>query len=314
MAGVHAPAHSHGHGHGHGHGHDHVHSRAPRDFSRAFAIGIALNLGFVAGEVVFGFAANSMALLSDAGHNLSDVLGLVIAWAGAAMARRTASARFTYGLKKAPILAALLNSLFLLVAVGAILAEAIRRLFEPASTEGSLVMLVAGVGILINGATAMLFARGRKGDINIRGAFLHMAADALVSVAVVIAGLVILWTGAKWIDPAMSIAVAIVILWSSWGLLKESTWMSLAGVPRGISLDEVEGELGRLNGVETVHDLHVWPLSTTETALTAHLVAPGVASTDELLLAARRMLHDRFHIEHCTIQVERVHLEDADCC
>jgi len=294
--------------------HDHDHQHAPADFGRAFAIGIALNLAFVAVETVYGFVANSMSLLADAGHNLSDVLGLVVAWSGAIMARRAPSPRFTYGLKKAPILAALANSLFLLIAVGAIGAEAIRRLFHPSPTEGETVMIVAGIGIAINGLTALLFARGREQDLNIRGAYLHMAADAAVSAAVVFAGLVILWTGQRWVDPVMSLAVAVVILWSSVGLLKESVWMSLAGVPSGIDVDVVEAELALLDGVETVHDLHVWPLSTTETALTAHLVAPGVASTDDLLQAARRMLHDRFRIEHCTLQVERNHLEDTRCC
>ena len=212
---------------GHSHGHDH----APADFGSAFAIGIALNVGFVVVEVVFGFLANSMSLLADAGHNLSDVLGLVRAWAAAMMARRAASPRFTYGFKKAPILAALANSLLLFVAVGAIGAEAVRRLFHPAITHGETVTIVAGAGILINGATALLFARGRKHDLNVRGAYLHMLADALVSIAVVIAGLVIIWTGQEWVDPAMSLAVAVVILWSSIGLLKESVWMSLAGVP-----------------------------------------------------------------------------------
>ncbi|MFL6729120.1 MAG: cation diffusion facilitator family transporter [Sphingomicrobium sp.] len=298
-----------------GAGHDHDHQHAPADFGRAFAIGIALNLGFVAVETVYGFVANSMSLLADAGHNLSDVLGLVVAWSGAIMARRAPSPRFTYGLKKAPILAALANSLFLLIAVGAIGAEAIRRLFHPSPTEGGTVMVVAGVGILINGATALLFSRGREHDLNIRGAYLHMAADAAVSAAVVFAGLVILWTGQRWVDPVMSLAVAIVILWSSVGLLKESVWMSLAGVPSGIDVDMVEAELEQLDGVAAVHDLHVWPLSTTETALTAHLVAPAVVSTDALLQAARRMLHDRFRIEHCTLQIERNHLEGAcaDC-
>ena len=290
-----------------GAGHDHQHPHAPVDFGRAFAIGIALNLGFVAVETVYGFIANSMSLLADAGHNLSDVLGLIVAWSGAIMARRAPSPRFTYGLKKAPILAALANSLFLLIAVGAIGAEAIRRLFHPSSTQGETVMIVAGVGILINGMTALLFARGREHDINIRGAYLHMAADAAVSAAVVFAGLVILWTGQRWVDPVMSLAVAVIILWSGVGLLKESVWMSLAGVPSGIDVDVVEAELEQLDGVETVHDLHVWPLSTTETALTAHVVAPHVASTDDLLQTARAMLHDRFHIEHCTLQVERAH-------
>jgi cobalt-zinc-cadmium efflux system protein len=297
----------------HSHDHGHAHSHAPVDFGRAFAIGISLNLAFVAAETVFGFLANSMSLLADAGHNLSDVLGLVVAWAGAAMAKRAASPRFTYGFKKAPILAALANSLFLMIAVGAIGAEAIRRLFHPSTTEGGTVMIVAAIGIVINGATALLFARGRHHDLNIRGAYLHMAADAGVSAAVVFAGLVIVWTGQRWVDPVMSLAVAVVILWSSIGLLKESVWMSLAGVPSGIDVDVVEAELAQLDGVQTVHDLHIWPLSTTETALTAHLVAPDVASTDGLLEAARRMLHDRFRIEHCTLQVERTHLEDTRC-
>jgi cobalt-zinc-cadmium efflux system protein len=302
----------HDHSHHHQDGHSHDHSAA--SFGRAFAIGIALNLGFVAVETVYGFLANSMSLLADAGHNLSDVLGLFVAWAGAIMAKRAPSPRFTYGLKKAPILAALANSLFLLIAVGAITAEAIRRLFHPSNIAGETVMVVAAIGIAVNAATAWLFARGREHDINIRGAYLHMAADAAVSAAVVFAGLVILWTGQRWVDPLMSLAVAVVIVWSSIGLLKESVWMSLAGVPSGIDIDVVEAELAELEGVETVHDLHVWPLSTTETALTAHLVAPGVASTDDLLQAARRMLHERFRIEHCTLQVERSHLEDTSCC
>jgi cobalt-zinc-cadmium efflux system protein len=297
---------------GAGRDHDH-HHHGSADYSRAFALGIILNVGFVVVETIYGFIANSMSLLADAGHNLSDVLGLVDAWAGAVMAKRAASPRFTYGLKKAPILAALANSLFLLIAVGAIGAEAIRRLFHPSATQGETVMIVAGIGIAINGLTALLFARGREHDINIRGAYLHMAADAAVSAAVVFGGLVILWTGQRWVDPIMSLAVAVIILWSSVGLLKESVWMSLAGVPSGIDADVVEAELAELEGVETVHDLHIWPLSTTETALTAHLVAPDIASTDELLQAARRMLHDRFHTEHCTLQIERNHLEDTRC-
>ncbi|MES2135510.1 MAG: cation diffusion facilitator family transporter [Pseudomonadota bacterium] len=290
----------------------HAHHSHGETFTRAFALGIALNLGFVAVETVYGFYANSMALLSDAGHNLSDVLGLVVAWGGGVLAQRGSSRRFTYGLKKASILAALINALFLFIAVGAIGAEAVRRLFHPSPTNGGVVIVVAAIGIVVNGATAMLFVRGQH-DLNIRGAFLHMAADAAVSAAVVFAGLLILWTGQQWVDPVMSLAVAVVILWGSVGLLKESVWMSLAGVPAGINVDLVEVALGELPGVETVHDLHVWPLSTTETALTAHLVAPEVASTDALLLAARTMLHDRFAIEHCTLQVEREHLKDTRC-
>jgi cobalt-zinc-cadmium efflux system protein len=298
-------AHHHDHGHGHGHG--------PGAFSRAFAMGIALNLGFVLLEVVFGFTANSMALLSDAGHNLSDVLGLVVAWAGGVMAQTGSSPRFTYGLKKASILAALINALFLLVAIGAIGAEAIRRLLHPAPTNGGVVVAVAAVGIVVNGATAMLFSRGHH-DINIRSAFVHMASDAAVSAAVVFAGLVILWTGQQWVDPVMSLAVAVVILWGSIGLLKESTWMSLAGVPAGINVDHVQAALAELEHVEAVHDLHIWPLSTTETALTAHIVTRRADYPDALLAAARGLLHDRFRIEHCTIQVERHHPADhRDC-
>ena len=291
-------------------GHSHHHND---NFSRAFAVGIALNVAFVLIETAYGFYANSIALIADAGHNLSDVLGLIVAWAGGMMARATPSPRFTYGLKKASILSALINSLLLLIAVGAIGAEAVRRLFHPSSTDGKVVIIVAAVGIAVNGITAFLFSRGHQHDINIRGAFLHMMADALVSVAVVAAGLVILWTDQRWVDPVMSLAVAVIILWGSIGLLKESVWMSLAGVPAGINVDQVELELAALDGVETVHDLHVWPLSTTETALTAHLVAPGVDEADELLLAARSMLHDRFGIEHCTLQIERSHLDDSHC-
>ena len=301
------------HSHSHSHGHSHARSHAPESFGRAFAIGIALNLAFVVIEAVFGFTANSMALLSDAGHNLSDVLGLFVAWGGGALALRSSSPRFTYGLKKASILAALANALFLLVAVGAIGVEAIRRLVHPSPTQGGVVMIVAAVGIVVNGLTALLFTRGQH-DINVRAAFLHMASDALVSVAVVIAGLVILWTGRQWVDPVMSLLVAIVILWGSVGLLKESMWMSLAGVPKGIDVDEVQLALAGVNGVDAVHDLHVWPLSTTETALTAHIVTDRADYPDALLAATRQVLHERFRIEHCTIQVERHHPADHKDC
>ena len=298
---------------GHSHDHHHHHHHGGDNLSRAFAIGILLNIAIVLIELIFGFFANSMALVADGGHNLSDVLGLVVGWAGAVMAKTSPSPRFTYGLKKASILSALINSLFLLVAVGAIAGEAVRRLFNPAPTDARTMIWVAAVAIVVNVATALLFAGGRKSDINVRAAFQHMAADAAVSAAVVFAGLVILWTGQQWVDPVMSLAVAAVILWGSLGLMRESVGMSLMGVPSSIEVGEVELELGRLEGVETVHDLHVWPLSTTEIALTAHLVAPDVQSTDELLETARKMLHDRFAIEHCTIQVERNHLEDTHC-
>lgn len=298
---------------GHSHDHHHHHHHGGDNLSRAFAIGILLNIAIVLIELIFGFFANSMALVADGGHNLSDVLGLVVGWAGAVMAKTSPSPRFTYGLKKASILSALINSLFLLVAVGAIAGEAVRRLFNPAPADAHTMIWVAAVAIVVNVATALLFAGGRKSDINVRAAFQHMAADAAVSAAVVFAGLVILWTGQQWVDPVMSLAVAAVILWGSLGLMRESVGMSLMGVPNSIEVGEVEQELGQLEGVETVHDLHVWPLSTTEIALTAHLVAPLVQSTDELLETARKMLHDRFAIEHCTIQVERNHLEDTRC-
>lgn len=291
----------------------HSHADGPANFSRAFAFGIALNLGFVIVEAVFGFAANSMALLSDAGHNLSDVLGLVVAWGGGALALKGASSRFTYGLKKASILSALANALFLLVAVGAIGLEAIQRLFHPQPTQGGVVMIVAAIGIAVNGVTALLFTRGQR-DINIRAAFLHMTADAGVSAAVVVAGLLILRTGYEWIDPVMSLIVAAVILWGSFGLLKESMGMSLAGVPKGIDADEVERSLAGIEGVDAVHDLHIWPLSTTETALTAHIVTAQADYPDALLENARTLLHDRFGIEHCTMQVERQHTSHHDDC
>lgn len=295
-----------------GAGHSHNHDHAPADYSRAFALGIVLNLGIVVLETVFGLLSGSMALLADAGHNLSDVLGLVVAWVGAAMAKRRASARFTYGLKKGSILAALINALMLMVAVGAISAEAIRRLLDPEPAHAPTMIWVAALAIVINLATAMLFARGRERDINVRAAYQHMAADAAVSAGVVFAGFIILWTGQAWVDPVMSLAVAGVIFWGTIGLLKESVGMSLMGVPSGIALDDVAASLEHVEGVAAVHDLHVWALSTTENALTAHLVAPG-GSTDELLKAARTMLHDRFGIEHCTLQIEREYIGDSDC-
>jgi cobalt-zinc-cadmium efflux system protein len=296
--------------HDHHHGHDH----APANFGRAFAVGIALNSAFIVAEVAAGFFADSVALLADAGHNLSDVLGLALAWAGAVMATRPRSDRFTYGLKKAPILAALLNAILLLVAIGAILLESVRRLFHPEPANGSIVMLVAAIGIVVNGVTALLFASGRKHDLNIRGAYLHMAADAAVSVGVVIAGAVILYTGRLWIDPAVSIVVALVILWSTFDLLKQSTGMSLAGVPRGISLTDVDRTLSAIDGVVALHDLHIWPMSTTENALTVHLVVPLQQLRRQVLVEARKQLHDRYELEHVTIQIEDLTGEECvDC-
>ncbi len=291
------PSHSHA-------GHAHGHSHAPADFGRAFAIGIALNIAFVIVEAVYGFISGSMALLADAGHNLSDVLGLAVAWAGATLAKRPPSPRFTYGLRGSTILAALANALLLMVALGAIALEAVRRLGDPVPVAGGTVIVVAGIGVVINVATALLFARGRKGDLNIRGAYLHMAADAGVSAGVVAAGLLILWTGAAWIDPVTSLVVAAIIFWNGWGLMKESVAMSLAAVPSGIVLADVQRALEELPGVSAVHDLHVWSMSTTETVMTAHLVMPGGHPGDPFLDDAQRQMHERFGIGHATLQIE----------
>ena len=289
--------------------HDHHHG--PADFGRAFAIGTALNLGFVLVEGAAGFLTDSMALLADAGHNLSDVLGLLVAWAGMELAKRPASKRFTYGWRGSSILAALANGLLLLVAVGAIAWEAAQRFADPPPVPGIPVMIVAAVGIVVNLSTALLFARGRKGDVNIRGAFLHMAADAAVSAAVVIGGAAILFTGAGWIDPAISLAVVAVILWSTWGLLRESLAMVLQAVPDGIDVDAVEHALVSLPGVARVHDLHIWPMSTTEAALTAHLVMPGGHPGDAFLLDLQHRLAHDFGIDHTTVQIELA--DGAEC-
>jgi len=296
--------HSH-HGHDHGPNLGHGHSHAPADFGKAFAIGIALNSVYIVVEAGYGFAIGSMALLADAGHNLSDVLGLIIAWTGATLAKRPPSKRFTFGFRGSSILAALFNAVLLLIAVGLIALEAIQRIVYPAPVAGGTIMAVAAVGIVINGATAMLFARGRKGDINIRGAYLHMAADAAVSAGVVVAGALILWTSFSWIDPAISLFIGLVILLSTWGLLKDSVKMSLAAVPEHIDLDDVRAELEGLDGVAQVHHLHIWNMSTTETALTAHIVMPAGHPGDAFLARLQAELADRFHIGHSTIQIEQ---------
>lgn len=280
----------------------HVHAQG--SFGRAFAIGIALNITFVIVEGVFGVLGNSVALLADAGHNLSDVLGLVIAWGASILARRPPSLRFTYGLRSTSILAALFNAMFLLVAVGAIAWEALQRLSQPAPVAGVTVMVVAALGIVINGVTAWLFASGRKGDINIRGAFLHMAADAAVSAGVVAAGAAILLTGWLWLDPIVSLAIAVIIVWGTWGLLRESVAMSLGAVPAGIDRAAVQAYLAGLPGVSNVHDLHIWGMSTTDTALTAHLVVLGGHPGDSFLMHAASEMATRFGIGHTTLQVE----------
>jgi len=299
---AHAPGATHDHDHDHGHGHGHTH--APRDFGFAFALGTVLNLGFVAAEATFGIIANSMALLADAGHNLSDVLGLLVAWGAATLARRLPTARYTYGLRSSSILAALFNAVILLVAVGGIAWEAIRRFAEPEPVASVTVMIVAAIGIAINGAPAALFVSGSKDDINIRGAFLHMAADAAVSAGVVVAALAMMLGGPAWIDPAASLVIVVVIVWSTWGLLRASVAMSLHAVPAGIDPAAVRGYLERLDGVARIHDLHIWPMSTTETALTCHLVMPAGAD-DAFAARVARELQQRFRIGHTTLQVER---------
>jgi cobalt-zinc-cadmium efflux system protein len=287
----------------HDHG-AHGHSHAPASFGRAFAIGTALNLGFVAIEAAYGIVAGSMALLADAGHNLSDVLGLVIAWGAATLARRAPTSRYTYGLRSSSILAAFLNALLLLVAIAIIAVEAIGRFGDPAPVAGNTVMIVAAAGIVVNGVTAWLFASGRKGDLNIRGAFLHMAADAAVSAGVVAAGFVITRTGWSWIDPVTSLVIVAVIAIGTWGLLRDSVNMSLQAVPSGIDMAEIDAFLRARPGVAAIHDLHVWPLSTTETALTVHLVVPQRLSGDAYVAAIAGELHDRFGIDHATVQIE----------
>lgn len=287
------------------------HAHAPEDFGRAFLIGTALNLGFVVIEASYGLVSNSVALLADAGHNLSDVLGLLVAWGASILARRQPSAHFTYGLRRSSILSALFNAVFLLVAVGAIAFEAIQRLANPEPVAGGTVMAVAAVGIVVNGATAWLFARGGKDDINIRGAFLHMAADAGVSAAVVVSGFLIIRTGWLWLDPVTSLAVVGVILFGTWGLLRQSIGMALDRVPEHIPPAEVVAALEHLPGVTRIHHLHIWSLSTTEVALTCHLVMPTGCPGDAFLHSASAMLHDRFKIEHSTFQVERDNGEDC---
>lgn len=303
-----------GHGHaghdhaGHSHGSGGHHHAAPPDgFDGAFALGAALNAGFVAAEAVFGVAAHSVALLADAAHNLGDVLGLLLAWGAVWLGRRTPTRTRTYGYGRSSILASLTNAVVLLVGVGAISVEAVQRLASgvpQGAVGGRTVMAVAAAGILVNGFTAWLFARGRKGDLNVRGAFLHMAADAVVSAGVVVSGLVILLTGWAWLDPLVSLGIAALILASTWGLLRDSANLAMDMVPEGVDEAAVRSYLAALSGVSEVHDLHIWALSTTETALTAHLVRPGSELDDELLHDACEALRTRFGIGHATIQVE----------
>jgi cobalt-zinc-cadmium efflux system protein len=316
----HAHAHgggAHAHNHAHAHAH-HGHAHGPANYNKAFAIGIVLNTGFVIVEAFYGVMGNSLALLADAGHNLSDVLSLLMAWGAAALAKRRPTERRTYGLRRTSILASLANALLLLVAVGGVVWEAVQRLGKPEPVVETTVIVVAMIGIGINAATAMMFMSGRKNDINIQGAFMHMAADAAVSLGVVLAAVAMMFTGWLWLDPATSLVIAIVITVGTWSLLRESINLALDAVPQGVDRQEVERFLAGQPGVTEVHDLHIWAMSTTEVALTAHLVRPGAAVDDSFLARLCHDLRQRFGVQHPTIQIEAgdpqypCHLAPAD--
>jgi cobalt-zinc-cadmium efflux system protein len=293
------------------HDHAHHHTPGPADFGVAFAIATGLNLALVLIQVVYGLSAHSVALLADAGHNLGDAVGLVLAWGAHALGRVKTSERFTYGFRSASILSALSNAIILLVATGGIAWEAVQRLAEPAQVGGATVMIVATAAIVINGLSAWLLLAGKKNDLNIRSAFSHLVADAAVSAGVVVAGGLILLTGLSWIDPAASLIISVVIVWGAWGLLRESVHMSMDAVPSGIDPGDIRRHLESLNGVASVHDLHIWAMSTTEFALTAHLVLPGGHPGDAFLAKLCHDLDHRFRIQHPTIQIE---VGDASPC
>lgn len=299
----HHPSHA-----GHAH-HSHAHSHRGADYGRAFAIGVGVNLAYVALEAGFGIAAGSLALLADAGHNLGDVLGLALSWGAAVLSRREPDHRFTYGLRSSSILAALANAIILLVVTGGIAWEAVLRLLQPQPVAGGIVAAIAGVGIAVNGGTAMLFASGRRGDLNIRSAFLHMAADALVTAAVVVSGIMIALTGAQWLDPAMSLVVSAVIVYGTWGLIKDAMGLALDAVPGNIDTAAVRAHLLAVPGVAAIHDLHIWGMSTTETALTCHLIMPGGHPGNSALACMAQDLEHDFGIHHATMQIE---LADSD--
>ena len=284
--------------------HHHHHHAAP-DYSRAFAVGVALNIIFVVIEVVYGVIADSLALITDAGHNLSDVLGLLLAWGATYLAKKKPSRRRTYGYSRATILASMFSGLLLLAAIAVISWEAINRFFTPSEPVGQTIMIVAGIGVVINSVTAWFFVSGKDHDLNIRGAYLHMAADALVSLGVVISGFVIWKFGLKWFDPLSSLLIAAVIFWSTWGLLRDSLNLAIDAVPRDIDPEAIRKWLSDQPGVEGLHDLHIWPISTTQTALTAHLLMPEPPADDEFLHDLAMQLQEMFKISHATFQIER---------
>jgi cobalt-zinc-cadmium efflux system protein len=292
----------HDHGHGHGHGHHHG---DPTQQGRVFAIAITLNAAFVTIEFIYGFIANSTALIADAGHNLSDVLGLFLAWGAAVLARKPPSKRYTYGLRSTSILAALANAMLLVAASGAIAWEAVQRFYHPPAVAGFTVMLVAAIGIAVNGLSAWLFMKGSKSDLNMRGAYLHMAADAAVSLGVVLAGIAMMFTGWYWLDPIVSLLIVAVILISTWGLLKQSMQLALGAVPSHVDVPALTQYLKECQGVKEIHDLHIWGMSTTESALTVHLVMPGGYPGDEFMDTIVRTLRERFSVQHSTLQVEQ---------
>lgn len=291
----------------HRHSHSHSHSHPPANYNRAFVIGMILNTGFVFTEFIFGVLANSIALVADAGHNLSDVLGLVLAWGASWLAHRQPSQRHTYGWRKSLILAAFLNAVFLLVVTGGIAWEAAQRFAKPSAIEEGIVIGVAAIGIAINTGTALMFMSGRKGDLNIRAAFLHMVADAMVSLGVVLAGIAIFYTQWFWLDPAFSLIISALIIFNTWELLKDSFNLAIDAVPPNIDERAVRLYLAECTGVTQVHDLHIWGMSTTETALTAHLVIPMGHPGDDFLAQLQQELHSHFGIEHSTIQIELNH-------
>jgi len=291
---------------------NHRHHHAPPDYNRAFAVGVVLNVCFVIIEVFYGLLSGSLALLTDAGHNLSDVLGLLLAWGAVLLAKKRPSSRRTYGYSRATIIASLFSGLLLMGAVGAIGWEAANRLMDPPAPAGKTIMIVAAIGVLVNTLTALLFVSGKDNDLNIRGAFLHMAADAVVSLGVVISGALIMFYGLNWIDPVISLVIAAVIFLSTWGLLRDSLNLAVDAVPRNVDPVAVREYLSGLPGVRDLHDLHIWPMSTTDTALTAHLVMSPMPEGDRFLNDVAHLLADRFSIDHATIQLER-HDSDVIC-
>ncbi|MER2520638.1 MAG: cation diffusion facilitator family transporter [Bdellovibrionales bacterium] len=283
--------------------HGHNHANAPTNFGRSFLVAASLNAAFIIAEIVYGLKANSLALLADAGHNFGDVLGLLLAWGAWRLSKRAPSGRYTYGLRSSSIMAALVNVIVLLISTGIIAWEAVQRLGVHQQVDGNVVMWVAVLGILINGVTAWMFSKGQN-DLNIKAAFMHLASDAAVSFGVVIAGLIITQTGWLWVDPVVSLAISIVIAWSSWGLLRDSANLALHAVPANIDHEKVRRYLAGLPGVKEVHDLHIWGMSTTEAALSAHLIFCGAHPGDDFLSELREKLRDDYSIGHVTIQIE----------